>query len=380
MELKTLQQHIRTLATLPETDAEVISCYLTLETGSLKNRNVFDAQVYAMKTGLTGQTRRDVEIALDRIEAYLAADLLPDAKGLAVYSRAGEEAFFLPLQFPVPLPNWVAVERTPNIYHLVELKDTYHRYVVMISTEESARILEINVGSVTEELWKQRPELRKRVGREWTKAHYQNHRKDRTRKFIKETIEMLDQLMSAGGYTHLILAGHPTATAQVRSKLPKRLVAKLFNVVPASAGTPVSDIVEATIASFMEAEETESRSAVEVLERQIRTGGLAVAGTGACFQALERGQTDILILAKSYAFDPAWACTACGTKDTERNKSAVCPACGSTELRYFDIREEMVRAAEQYGCTVEIVNQSEALMQLGGVGCLLRYRLAEEYA
>ncbi|MEE9550942.1 MAG: hypothetical protein V3W08_11165 [Candidatus Binatia bacterium] len=37
------------------------------------------------------------------------------------------------------------------------------------------------------------------------------------------------------------------------------------------------------------------------------------------------------------------------------------------------IKEEMVRMAEEHGCTVEIVNQSEALMQLGGVGCLLRY-------
>ena len=118
MELKNLQKHIRALASLPETDAEVISCYLTLENGRLKNRNVFDGQVRAIKNDLTGQTRRDFEVALDRIETYLAADLLPGAKGLAVYSRAGEEPFFLPLHFRVPLPNWVAVDRTPNIYHL----------------------------------------------------------------------------------------------------------------------------------------------------------------------------------------------------------------------------------------------------------------------
>lgn len=380
MELKNLQKHLRALASLPETDAVVISCYLTLENGRLKNRNVFDGQVREIKNDLTGQTRQDFEVALDWIKAYLAAGLLPDAKGLAVYSRAGEEPFFLPLHFRVSLPNWVAVDTTPNIYHLVELKDTYHRYVVMISTEQSARILEVNIGSVTEELWKQRPDLRKRVGREWTKAHYQNHRKDRIRKFIKEKIKILDQLMSAGGYTHLILAGHPTITAQVQSKLPKRLVAKLFNVIPASGGTPVSSIVEATITSFIEAEEKESCSAVEMLMQQIHTGGLAVAGTGPSFQALERDQTDMLVLGKAYAPGLAWACTACGTKDPERHKPAACPACGYTELQGFDIKEEMVRIAEEHGCKVEIVNQSEALMQLGGVGCLLRYRLPDKYA
>lgn len=40
-----------------------------------------------------------------------------------------------------------------------------------------------------------------------------------------------------------------------------------------------------------------------------------------------------------------------------------------------DPREEMVRLAEQLSASAEIVNESEALAQLGGVGCLLRHRL-----
>ena len=35
----------------------------------------------------------------------------------------------LAMQFTDPLPNWIAVYPTPNIYHLVELKDNHHRYV-----------------------------------------------------------------------------------------------------------------------------------------------------------------------------------------------------------------------------------------------------------
>ena len=37
--------------------------------------------------------------------------------------------------------------------------------------EKTAGILEIDAGSVTESLWMERPELRKRIGREWTKEH-----------------------------------------------------------------------------------------------------------------------------------------------------------------------------------------------------------------
>jgi rubrerythrin len=279
----------------------------------------------------------------------------------------------------VPLPNWVVVDRIPSVYHLVELKDTYHRYVVMISTEQSARILEVSLGAVTEQVWRERPELRKRVGREWTKNHYQNHRRERGGRFIKEKTGILDELMSAGGYAHLILAGHPTITARVRDELPKHLLAKLVDIVPASGKTPVSDVVEATLASFIEQEEKESHAVAAELEKQIQAGGLAVAGAGPSFLALKRGRADILVLARSYAPGQVWACTACDLMDPDRDKPTSCPACGSAELQEFDLKEELARMAEQQGCTVEVVNESETLAQLGDVGCLLRYRLPEEY-
>ncbi len=117
--------------------------------------------------------------------------------GLAIFARSRRQPFFLPLQFRVPLPNWVSVNTTPNIYHLVELKDTYRRYVLLIFREESARILGVNLGAVMEDVWKQSPELRERVGREWTKEHYQNHRRERTTRFINELIRILNRLMES---------------------------------------------------------------------------------------------------------------------------------------------------------------------------------------
>lgn len=379
MELESLRKHIRTLATLPVTDAEVVSCYLTLEGGGLTDRNVFDTQARLLKQGMTGTARRDSEDALKRIEEYLTTELLPDAKGIALFSRAGAEPFFLPLQFRVPLPIWVAVDTTPNIYHLVELKDTYHRYVVMISTEESVRILEVNLGTVTEELWKDRPELRKRVGREWTKDHYQDHRRERTQRFIKEKIKVLDRLVSAGGYAHLILAGNPRITAQVSHQLPKHLAAKLIDTVPASGKAQASDIVEATIASFVQQEENESRRAAGEVIRAARAGGLAAVGTGPTLQALEQGRVDTLVLAQAYDPAPGWQCATCGRMEIETTKPAECRQCGAVELRSFDVREEMVRLAEQNGCDIEVVELSDLLMLYGGAGCLLRYRLPTEY-
>jgi len=243
MELKNLQKHIRTLATLEETNSPVISYYLNRESDELSNRLKLTEQGRVLRQSLWGRAKHDFEEAMNQIETYVDTELLPDAKGVAIFARTGEGPFFLPLQFRVPLPNWLAVTANPNIYHLIELKDTYHRYVVMISTEESARILEVTLGSVTEELWRERPELRERVGREWTKEHYQNHRRERTNQFIKEKIKILERLMAAGGHTHLILAGNPQMTARIRKAFPRHLEEKLIDTVVAGSKGMVSTVV-----------------------------------------------------------------------------------------------------------------------------------------
>ena len=228
MELKNLQKHIRTLATLEETNSPVISYYLDRESNELTNRLMLTERSRVLRQSLWGKARHDFEEAMNKIETYIDNELLTDAKGVVIFARPGEGDFFLPLQFKVPVSNWLFATALPNIYHLIELKDTYQRYVVMISSEENARILEVNLGSVTEELWRERPELRQRIGREWTKEHYQNHRRERTNRFVKEKIKILERLMSDGDHTHLILAGNPQITARVRKALPKHLEEKLI--------------------------------------------------------------------------------------------------------------------------------------------------------
>lgn len=347
MELKNLQKHIRTLATLEETNSPVISYYLNREFDELSNRLKLTEQGRVLRQSLWGRAKHDFEEAMNKIETFIDTELLPDAKGVAIFARTGEGPFFLPLQFRVPLPNWIAVTALPNIYHLIELKDTYHRYVVMISTEESARILEVTLGAVTEELWRERPELRERVGREWTKEHYQNHRRERTHQFIKEKIKILERLMAAGGHTHLILAGNPQMTARIRKALPRHLEEKLIDTVVAGANDNISDVVAVTLSQFIEQEEQESQAIVDTLYRELSISGLAVVGPEASLAALQQGQADVLVLAQ--------------------------------DMPDLSLREELVRLAAQSQCQVEVVNYSPVLMEFGGAGCLLRYLLPEQH-
>ena len=132
MDIQTLQKHVLTLATIEETDAPMVSCYLNLEKGLVAAWRILDERVRLLRKTLPAPQRDSFEHALLGIEARLAAGFQAESLGAALFSRDGDQKFFLALEFRVPLPTWIAANSTPNIYHLVELKDTYDRYVVVI--------------------------------------------------------------------------------------------------------------------------------------------------------------------------------------------------------------------------------------------------------
>ena len=129
----------------------------------------------------------------------------------------------------------------------------------------------------------------------------------------------------------------------LREALPKHLTAKLVDTLNVQPSESYSEVVASTIASFLEQEQRESVAMVDRLVKEIETDGLAVVGAEASLRAVEMSVADALILSRAY--DPE-----------------------------LEIKDTLVKQAELHGCTIEVVNESEALRNLGGVGCLLRYR------
>ncbi len=373
--LEELQRHVGVLACIDETQAPFVSCYLDLARGEAGYRMALDDRAFALRATLDDDARTDFEAALGQIEAYLAERLRPDAQGVALFVRQFRDGgFFLPMQFAVPLPNWLVVNPSPHIYHLIALKDTYHRYVVMIATQAWVRIAEVSLGAATVKAWTEQPELRARVGREWTQAHYESYRREDTTRFLTEQIELLQRLMAAGGQTHLILAGDPRLTSEIRRVLPPSVTAKLVDTIPVTSRDAAQDVVAATLSAFVEWEEQESQAVAARFIRGIRTQGLAAVGAAACMEALRQRRADVLLLARDYKPEPGRRCASCGAFGTEREVLAACRECGQPALRLVDTREELIRLAGQRECPVEVVEYCDPLMALGGVGCLLRYR------
>lgn len=339
MNYQKLKKHIIALATLPETEAPVISAYFPA--GTPRSAQVAELNGWAavVRHSFRGQQRRDFDAALEEIVDHL--ETVATGQGVAVFSRWGDYPMFLPLQFSVPLEMNFHAGRLPAIYPLVELKDRFNRFVLVVTNSESARIYEINLGEVSESLLTERPGLRERLGREWTREHYQNHRRHRDQQFLKEKVAVIERIMGKRGHNALVLAGEPRFVNRLRESLPKhlrgRIAGEIRTGVPKSA---LPAVIDESIQTFLEEEDRESHDAVRMLDSAVQRGGLAVVGLQQTINALETGQADLLVL--------------------------------SQDLPEGD-REKLVRHAVRNDTRIETVNGSRLLDRNGGAGCLLRY-------
>ncbi len=378
MDTKNLRQHIRSLITLEESDAPVISCYLNLGNKEALLRFLADKGA-ELHNSISESDRKDLDAALKLIRSYIDNHQREKVKGIALFYRAGSKPFFKLLQFNVPLRNQISIGPAPYVFNLIELKDVYDRFVVLISTETSARICEVNLGEITKQVLMERSAMRKKPLKEWSQMHYQHHRKNLEDKFVEEKIRVLDKLMSRGGYSYLILAGEPHMTSYIKQKLPPHLKEKLIDIISASERDEINDIVRATLSTFVKYEAQESLDTTDLLLQEIHSHGMAVSGPVASLQALKTGQADLLVLSKDYKINPGWCCKDCGNIGSEWPGNNICPACGHKALKKIDLVEELVKTAEKHDCQIETVSHSDALNALGGAGCLLRYLTPEQY-
>jgi len=68
-------------------------------------------------------------------------------------------------------------------------------------------------------------------------------------------------------------------------------------------------------------------------------------------------------------------CNICMYTGVKRKEVEMCPQCGANDSRDFNLTEELILLGEQQGCSMEIVERSDVLNEVGGIGCLLRFRL-----
>jgi ribosomal protein L30E len=340
--MQSLRRSIIALASLPETESPLISAYFDTTEPPESMRLLLGIWSSSVRSTFCSRHQKDFDQARAAIVDVLADGWPPASRSLAVFARGGDS----PVKMIVPLgakidPSFHASE-LPVIFPLIQAKDRFNRFVIAICSEENARILEVTLGAVSEELLATTPELRSRLGREWTREHYHHQKRERHRRFVREKVEIISDLMSRRGHNHLLLAGHPRYVNRLKEALPKHIAARVVGEISKSPnGQDYSGILEESLDAFVAAEYAESIQNVERLHQEIRRGGLGVVGIDKSLQAVREGSADLLIISENLP-------------DEER--------------------EALVRLATLRDVSIEVCEDDPLIDDYGGVGCLLRYR------
>jgi len=359
-----LDAHLRTLIDREEEGHLFFSIYLDLSfeiSAEHQLRNL----VRSIMPTLDEAAVDDLFHAESFILDIIGERLRDEHKGLAVHFRGGEKPELHAIAFHVSVTPSIFADQSPNILQLIEMRDSYDRYVVIITTETQARIMEVVVGTVTREAWLNRPELRRRVRGEWSVEHYRNHRHERTNQFINEKIDILKRLFRKGGYSHLVLAGSSERIAAIERKLPADLRNKIVDICNLEVSEPTEAIVRKTIQLYVDQESIESQTNLERLKRTILSGGGAVAGLDACEDTLAHGVIETLVMTKS-ASRQQQKLRVFSHRNPDGNYLTV-------EKR----RQRLLEKAIKHDVHIEFVETGTFLDDYCGVGAILRYRGAE---
>ncbi len=247
-DINLLHQHLTVLATLPENGDPLLSIHLNLSPPLDALRSKFSLWCAAAVVATPAQKRDSFNAARAEVAAILKREWPESVRSLAIFVRAGESPLSLVMPFSAHLETQFSVGSLPAIFPLVQLKDRFHRFVVVIRTEESSRIFEITLGAVSEQILATRPEMRERIGREWTREHFHQWKRENDRRFLKDQVTIIGSLMSKRGLNHLILAGHPRHVNALRAALPKDLESRVADtVMRAPNGNDYFDVLEDAI-------------------------------------------------------------------------------------------------------------------------------------
>lgn len=340
-----------------------------------------------------------VVVDIARIDEFLDEQLDSSAQGVFIVACSAHGVFeALPLQ--VPLENRIELGPTPALSALAKLVEEHLTCAVLLLDQKDAVLSFITqaaregVITVAGDDW---PNRSQQGG--FSQLRFQNSVNERIEGFAKDVAERTRAALEERGIEMLVLAGNETILGPLRRALHETVAVKVIGEIPLDIRSSEREIIDAALPLIAAADRERERAAVQLVQDNLGTGELAVAGSEDVLTALQAGQVRTLVMTDDFVAEgwadyslPVW-----GAGQPPRQH----PAGGDDDqLISVELREELVRLALQTSADIEIVDTrvpveaseegripdagarpprsdaAAALDQLGGVAAILRYALA----
>lgn len=361
----------------------VLSVYLDIDQGVSSNWNRgFEISLKNVlrsveeKLGGDRGRREAFEADAERVWDFVFS-YTPAGKGLVVMCDTSE-GYFWHRNLQVRMPNAARWAPKPYVRPLVEARDEYERYGVILTDRRQARLFVVFLGEVEEERealsrFKVRPYKTSGKDRIWSQMVFQRKADVHAKWHLKRVAEMMARLEEDQEFDRLVIGGPLDAVNGLEPLLTERLRSRLIGFASLAVEASEKEIVAETMRLEQEYERRSENELVELLLTAAAKERRAVTGLSATVHAAVEGRVMSLVYEEGREARGA-ECEVCGLLFEEQPEE--CPNCGGKVQALDDLMERLVERAVKTGDSVELV-RGEAAETLeregGGIGAFLRF-------
>jgi peptide subunit release factor 1 (eRF1) len=319
--------------------------------------------------------QEDAEWARRKAEFHIAK-----GRSLVLFSDVSE-SFFFEEDLPIRLANQVWFGESPYLRPILEARNEYERYGVVLADREKARFFLISMGEIDEisDIFQEPPvKHRSAAGSDHMRSQmvFQRRAAKWSEDFLKNVSDTLHEIMVEYDIDRVILRGPEEVTAELQRLLPKAVVARVVDRLrmPASAKTSEVFVVAFPIIEKIEREQQSTlvQDLITTAHKSKATGVKAVLGFDATLDAVNQGRVYRLVYPTGLRMN-GFHCTSCDVLLDHSPSDGRCPYCSNTLLELEDIVWPASEHALDMGGKIEEIRSSEAISMLAGVGQIGAY-------
>jgi peptide chain release factor subunit 1 len=360
--------------------SRVVSVYLNVDQARAVNLNRgFEAAFRSLVQG-TERLLDDVErrwfLAATRQAAAFLADYEPAGKSVVFFSD-GEGRLKWDRSLGIPLENQVRWGARPFVRPLLEARDEFQRYGVILTDRARARLFIVFLGSIQEEQEALAEGQVRRFDASGTdqlrsQMNFQRKADEHARWHLKRVAELMDRLAASERFDRLVLGGTHEVVGELRGLLSERLKKSVIGTVTLAIDAGTHEILKETVALQRQVEREGEETLVGELLTAAAKHHQAVIGLEGTLAALGEGRIHQLVYSDGISVGGS-ECVECGKVFLNRES---CPFCAGPLRRVEDLVEAVaVRVFEEGGDTEQL--RGPAAERLGGkgegIGAFLRF-------
>jgi peptide subunit release factor 1 (eRF1) len=289
------------------------------------------------------------------------------------------DGFFAHVDLDFPILNQTWWDSELFLRPLATAMEESGTYGIVLVDRNNMRLFSVFLGRIEEHVREgfgsDRVRHIKTVGTDYLESASRVQRKadEQIRLNLRHVAKLADWLVDSRKLNHIILAGTPEVTAELKELLPKRLALRVIGTIDIGMEATTSEVLAATRKIAKEYERADEMEAVKEVVTAAEKEERAVIGLGHTLKAVNFDRVWELVYSDDF-HAPGYECSRCAALFSIQKET--CQYCGAKLHPISDVVERVVDHALRNGARVKVVTKeaSSSLDTAGGIGAFLKTR------